>query len=298
MTQRQRRLGRGLGALLPTGTTDESMAELDVRHVGLDLIHPNRYQPRLEMDETALEELTDSVRTHGVLEPIIVRPDGAGYELVVGERRWRAAGRAGLEEIPAVVRDLTDEETAVIALVENLQREDLNPIEEARAYKRLLDLNLTQEEVAVQVGRSRSAVANSLRLLMLDEETQRLIARKQLSVGHAKVLLSVEAGSVRNQLQDRVLAEDLTVRQTEALVRDARRPSVRGRRRKPAVEAAKVRRPDAVDTAWADVEERLSLSLGTKVRIVSQGDGGRIIIDFFDTEDANRILDLIVPRGT
>lgn len=294
MTQRQRRLGRGLGALLPTDPEGESPAELDVRHVDVGAIHPNRFQPRTEMDPEALQQLTDSVRTHGVLEPIIVRPDGGGFELVVGERRWRAAQRAGLEEVPAVVRELTDEETAVIALVENLQREDLNPMEEARAYKRLLDLNLTQEQVAVQVGRSRSAVANSLRLLTLDAATQRLIAQGELSVGHAKVLLSVESGQQRDSIQEQVLAEGLTVRQTEALVKELETPAQPPQRKRDIPR----QREEAEDVAWGAVEAHLAESLGTRVRVIPQGEGGRIVIEFFDVEDANRLLDLIVPRGT
>lgn len=292
MTQRQRRLGRGLGALLPA----EPVTELNARYVDVQSIRPNRYQPRTEMDPEALQELTDSVRTHGVLEPVIVRPIGAGFELVVGERRWRAAQQAGLTEIPAVVRELSDEETAIIALVENLQREDLNPIEEARAYKRLLDLNLTQEEVAAQVGRSRSAVANSLRLLTLDSKTQTLLARGELSVGHAKVLLSVQSVTARERLQTQVLDRGLTVRQTEELVRGLgpkpARAESSGTRHSPRA------RNKARDDAWIDVEERLSETLGTKVRVVPQGSGGRIVIEFFSTEDASRLLDLIVPRGT
>lgn len=178
MSRRRRALGRGLGSLIPTTTE----AHLDARLVPVGDIRPNRYQPRMEMDEEALAELTESIRTHGVLEPIIVRPAGDGYELVVGERRWRAAQRAGLSEIPSVVRELTDQEAAVIALVENLQREDLDPIEEAKAFKRLLDLNMTQEEVAAQVGKSRPAVANSLRLLTLPDDVQGLISSGRLSV--------------------------------------------------------------------------------------------------------------------
>lgn len=293
MTQRQRRLGRGLGALLPA--TDRG-ADLNARYVDVTLIRPNRYQPRTVMDEHALEELTDSIRTHGVLEPIILRPDGPGFELVVGERRWRAAQKAGLTEIPAVVRDLSDAEAAIIALVENLQREDLNPIEEAQAFKRLLDLNLTQEEVAAQVGRSRSAVANSLRLLTLDERTQSLVAKGQLSVGHAKVLLGVQSLAARQRLLTQVLERGLTVRQTEQIAREF--AAHQGRSRGPTSRRRRPARAESRDELWVDVEERLSEALGTKVRVVTQGEGGRIVIDFFSLEDANRLVDLIVPRGT
>lgn len=289
MSGRRRGLGRGLGSLLPTSTE----ASLDARLVAIDAIRPNPFQPRTEMDEAALAELTESIRTHGVLEPVIVRPADNGYELVVGERRWRAAQRAGLREIPAVVRAMTDQEAAVVALVENLQREDLNPIEEAKAFKRLLELNMTQEEVAAQVGRSRSAVANSLRLLTLPESVQALISSGELSVGHAKVLLGVTNPVQRQAVLQRVLSEQLTVRQTEELVRGlAAGPDKPPRRRV----AASGRAPR--DPVWLDFEERLSEALGTKVKVQPQGKGGRIVIEFYDQEDIGRLLELIVPRGT
>lgn len=287
MSRRRRALGRGLGSLIPTTTE----AHLDARLVPVGDIRPNRYQPRMEMDEEALAELTESIRTHGVLEPIIVRPAGDGYELVVGERRWRAAQRAGLSEIPSVVRELTDQEAAVIALVENLQREDLDPIEEAKAFKRLLDLNMTQEEVAAQVGKSRPAVANSLRLLTLPDDVQGLISSGRLSVGHAKVLLGVDSPQQREMVLQKVLSEGLTVRQAEELVRGL------------APATAKARRPsrkstDARDPVWVDFEERLAEALGTKVKVQPQGQGGRIVIEFYGHEDIGRLLELIVPRGT
>lgn len=289
MSRRRRGLGRGLGSLLPV----DAEATLDARLVPVDQIDPNPYQPRREMDPKALAELAESIRTHGVLEPIIVRPVDSRYELVVGERRWRAAQQAGLTEIPSVVRTMTDQEAAVVALVENLQREDLNPIEEAKAFKRLLELNMTQEEVAAQVGRSRSAVANSLRLLTLPESVQALISSGELSVGHAKVLLGVTNPVQRQAVLQRVLSEQLTVRQTEELVRGlAAGPDKPPRRRV----AASGRTPR--DPVWLDFEERLSEALGTKVKVQPQGKGGRIVIEFYDQEDIGRLLELIVPRGT
>lgn len=290
MSRRRRALGRGLGSLLPTATD----AQLDARLVPVDEIQPNRYQPRTDMDEAALAELAESIRTHGVLEPIIVRPVDEGYELVVGERRWRAAQQAGLSEIPSVVRHMTDQEAAVVALVENLQREDLNPIEEAQAFRRLLELNLTQEEVAAQVGRSRPAVANSLRLLTLPADVQSLIARGELSVGHAKVLLGVVNPVQRQAVLREVLEKGLTVRQAEELVRGltARRGGG-DRHRRPAA-----KREANLDPVWVDFEERLAEALGTKVRVQPQGRGGRIVIEFYGHEDIDRLLELIVPRGT
>lgn len=290
MSRRRRALGRGLGSLIPT-TTEEP---LDARLVPVADIRPNRYQPRTEMDEDGLAELTESIRTHGVLEPIIVRPSGQGYELVVGERRWRAAQRAGLSEIPSVVREMTDQEAAVIALVENLQREDLNPIEEAKAFKRLLDLNMTQEEVAAQVGKSRPAVANSLRLLTLPDDVQALISSGQLSVGHAKVLLGVDSPEQRESVLRRVLSEQLTVRQAEELVRSLTSAGGQTQRRRRTSGTSAVAR----DPVWLDFEERLAEALGTKVKVQPQGQGGRIVIEFYGHEDIGRLLELIVPRGT
>lgn len=290
MSRRRRALGRGLGSLLPTPTD----AQLDARLVPVDEIQPNRYQPRTDMDEAALADLAESIRTHGVLEPIIVRPVEDGYELVVGERRWRAAQQAGLSEIPSVVRHMTDQEAAVVALVENLQREDLNPIEEAQAFRRLLELNLTQEEVAAQVGRSRPAVANSLRLLTLPADVQSLIARGELSVGHAKVLLGVVNPVHRQAVLRQVLEKGLTVRQAEELVRGltvGRSGGDRHRRPVP-------KRSSDMDPVWVDFEERLAEALGTKVRVQPQGRGGRIVIEFYGHEDIDRLLELIVPRGT
>jgi len=282
----RRALGRGLRALIPAEAPEALVAQM----VPVDSIRPNPYQPRVELDEAALEELTESIRTHGVLEPIVVRPAASGYELVAGERRWRAAQRAGLAAVPAVVRDLDDRQAAVLALVENLQREDLNPIEEARAYQRLTELGLTQEEVAAQVGRSRPAVANSLRLLTLAPEIQQAVARGQVSVGHAKVLLGVEDAAARRRLAEAIIGRGLTVRETEELAKAQRKTPAR--RKRP---GRPERRREAV---WADLEMRLSEALGTKVRVEAQGEGGRIVIEFYSQEDADRLLELIVPRGT
>ncbi|OUM95150.1 MAG: hypothetical protein BAA04_12205 [Firmicutes bacterium ZCTH02-B6] len=283
----RRALGRGLRALIPADAPEEVVAQM----VPVDRVRPNPYQPRVEMDEAALAELTESIRAHGVLEPVIVRPAGDGYELVVGERRWRAAQRAGLSSIPAVVRQLTDQEAAVLALVENLQRENLNPIEEALAYQRLTELGLTQEEVAIQVGKSRPAVANSLRLLTLEPEIQRAVARGEVSVGHAKVLLGVDDDGLRRRLAEEIVSKGLTVRQTEELVR-ARGKAQRSKSGRP---TQRLRKRDAI---WVDVEARLSEALGTRVKVEPEGEGGRIVIEFYSQEDVDRLLELIVPRGT
>jgi len=279
-------LGRGLKALISADVPEGLRAEL----IPVERIRPNPYQPRTEMDAAALQELVESIRAHGVLEPVIVRPVEGIYELVVGERRWRAAQAAGLASIPAVIRELTDQEAAVVALVENLQREDLNPIEEARAYQRLLGLGMTQEEVAAQVGRSRPAVANSLRLLSLSEDLQQAVARGDVSVGHAKVLLGVDDPRARRQLAEQIMRQGLTVRQAEELARRQRKAHGKSGRT--------LRRTAVPDPVWADVEMRLSEALGTRVKVQPQGQGGRIVIEFYTQEDISRLLEMLVPRGT
>ena len=274
-------LGRGLRALIPEGEDLES----SVRQIPIDQIDRNENQPRKYFDEEHLEELRESIATHGVLEPIIVRPVLGRYEVVVGERRWRAAQLAGLKTIPAVVRPLSDKETMEIALVENLQREDLNPIEEAEAYRRLIEeFNLTQEEVALRVGKKRSTIANSLRLLELDEELRLEVLSGRLSAGHAKVLLGIADKAKRLRLGRRVIDEGISVRALEEL---AKEPEVD---RKPG--AAK-KRSSSVDPLLLDVEERLQRALGTKVRVVQKSGRGRIEIEFYDEDDMERLIEML-----
>lgn len=281
MTTR-RALGRGLRALIP-----ESEASRDnVRPIPLDQVDRNPDQPRRYFDEEQLNELTESIRIHGVLEPIIVRPVEGRYEVVVGERRWRAAQLAGLTTIPAVVRPLSDREAMEIALVENLQREDLNPIEEAEAYKRLMaEFGMTQEEVAERVGKKRSTIANRLRLLELDEELVVEVETGRLSAGHAKALLGVASRARRLELARRAIEEDWSVRALEEAVRKEQERS--GGTRKTA------RREEVRDPHLQDVEERLKRSLGTKVRVVQRGSRGRIEIEYYNEEDRERLLELL-----
>lgn len=281
MTTR-RALGRGLRALIP-----ESEASRDnVRPIPLDQVDRNPDQPRRYFDEEQLNELTESIRIHGVLEPIIVRPVEGRYEVVVGERRWRAAQLAGLTTIPAVVRPLSDREAMEIALVENLQREDLNPIEEAEAYKRLMaEFGMTQEEVAERVGKKRSTIANRLRLLELDEELVVEVETGRLSAGHAKALLGVASRARRLELARRAIEEDWSVRALEEAVRKEQERS--GGTRKTA------RKEEVRDPHLQDVEERLKRSLGTKVRVVQRGSRGRIEIEYYNEEDRERLLELL-----
>lgn len=283
----RRALGRGLRALI--AESGSAAGQLDARQVPVKAIVPNRFQPRLDPQDSAIEELAESIRQHGVLEPVIVRPMGKGYELVVGERRWRAATLAGLESIPAVVRDMSDRESMAIALVENLQREQLDPIEEARGFKRLMELfDVTQEELAQEIGRSRSSVANSLRLLTLEEEIQEMVRSKRISVGHAKVLLGMPPGPGRVELARRVAETGMSVRETEALVQ--------GKSEEKRAKRKASRRARRVDPAVRSLEQRLEMALGTKVRVTHRARGGGTIeIEYYNDEDVARIVEVIAP---
>lgn len=273
-------LGRGLKALIPESESSEG----SVRQIPIDQVERNPSQPRKHFDEEQLEELKESILAHGVLEPIIVRPVEGRYELVVGERRWRAAQLAGLKSIPATVRSLSDREVMEMALVENLQREDLNPIEEAEAYRRLMEeFGMTQEEVAERVGKKRSTVANRLRLLEIEPELRAEIAAGRLSAGHAKALLAISPPE-RLRIARKVIEEGWSVRAVEEYSRESMRKPAAVRRT-----AAHVVR----DPLIQDIEERLQRRLGTKVRVVRQGQRGRIEIDYYSQDDMERILEIL-----
>jgi len=281
---RKRGLGRGLDALLPAGDAGVGPDETGPREIRIREISPNRFQPRQEFDPEKLAELTDSIRRHGVVQPVIVRPVDGRYELVVGERRWRAAQEAGLETIPAVVKDVgSDEDILAVALVENLQREDLNPLEEAGAYHYLIqEFGLTQEEVAQRVGRSRSQVANTLRLLNLDPEIQAEIQAGRLSMGHAKVILSLPEHAAQRRLFRDIIKKGLSVREAEGTAqRLAATPAKAGARRTPL-------------SPYPDVEERLRNALGTRVAIRGKSGRGRMEIEYYSSEDLERLVELIL----
>lgn len=251
-------------------------------------IEPNPFQPRRNFSQEQLEGLAQSIRAHGILEPLIVRPsprqNGARYQLVIGERRWRAAQLAGLETVPVVVRRVSDREMVQMALVENLQREDLNPLEEAEAYRRLIDeFGMSQEEVARLLGRARPTVANTLRLLELEEPIQALVMEGRLSAGHAKALLGLQPGAERVRLAQRVAERGLSVRQTEELVRQLQAAAARAR----GGGAAGAARP------WAEMEAALEKVLGTRVVIREGRRGGRIEIAFYGQEELLRLLELL-----
>lgn len=282
----KRGLGRGLGALIP----DSGQAERDTaQEVEISRVRPNPKQPRRIFDEEKLDELAASIREHGVVQPILVRPVESGYELVAGERRWRAAQRVGLEKIPAIVREFTPEQVMEIALIENLQREDLNPLEEAEAYRTLIEeFKLTQEELARRLGRSRPQISNTLRLLNLPPEVQQRVAAGALSMGHAKVLLGVTDPNALTRLAAQAERESLSVRELEALV--AREGAPEGATGKRTNRKADVPR----DAQLVHLEDTLRERLGTPVRIVPGSPKGKLEIYFYGDEDLSRIYDLLL----
>jgi len=279
----KRALGRGLSALIPQASVpvqgDLPPADGIVR-VAIERVQRDPAQPRKVFDEAKLRELADSIRAQGVIQPVLVRREGNDYRLIAGERRWRAAQLAGLHEIPAVVRDVTAAEAFELALVENLQRTDLNPLEEAEGYRRLIqEFGLTQEQVGERVGRDRASVANALRLLQLPEPVKELLASGSLGMGHARALLGLGSGPELLAAAQRIVRDQLSVRETERLVRSVRT-------REPG-------RPSHGSAAARAVVEDLQRRLGTKVRLADRGGKGTLEIDFFSYEDLERILALL-----
>jgi ParB family chromosome partitioning protein len=275
-------LGKGLGALIPdlSSLNDKERKALGIAELELDKIVPNEYQPRKTFHDDALKELAASIKEHGVIQPIIVHRIGSNYGLIAGERRWRAARLAGLKTIPALVKEATKRELIEQALIENIQREDLNPLEAAEAYKRLQDeFKLTQEDLAKRVGKERSTVTNFLRLLGLPREVKQDVAAGKLSMGHAKALLSMER--VRDQVQaaQMIVKKGLSVREAEVLAQKHKHP-------------IKEKKPK-IDHELKAVEDKLRKSLGTKVSITAKAKGGRIAIDYYSNEELDRILEKI-----
>ena len=276
-------LGRGLDALLPAIRLSATPESSEVQHLKVGSIVPNRYQPRQTFSPQELNELADSLKQSGLLQPILVRRKGDGiFELISGERRWRAAKEAGLETIQAVIRNCGDEESVVLALVENLQREDLNPMEMSRAYYRMMnEFGLPQDIIARRVGCERSSIANVVRLIQLPSEIQQLIESNQLSLGHAKVILSLPGQNEQLKIAQLVVSKALSVRETEKIVGSL----LTGKKRV----AKELRR-----TPWSDVEERLQKRLGTKVMIQKGKRGGKIVIHYFSPPELDGILEALL----
>jgi ParB family transcriptional regulator, chromosome partitioning protein len=277
-------LGRGLGALLASDRTIElpEPGELEI-----DSIVPGPMQPRTQFDDESLGHLADSIKSHGIVQPVLVRRIGDHYELVAGERRWRAAKLAGLRTIPAVVKEIDDKDLLEVALIENVQREDLNPIEEAQAYSKLIEtVGLTQEALAERVGRDRSYITNYLRLLKLPEDIQQLVRQKRISTGHARTLLALQQVDLQRLVARQIIANDLSVRATEDIVR---KRTERGSAPRRAPVSA------TVDPNVRAAESKLRRALGTQVRILEDGTGaGKVEISYFNRQDLDRLYTLIM----
>jgi ParB family chromosome partitioning protein len=293
---RQSGLGRGLGALIPSDVTDNPDATFQT--IAVTSIHANAYQPREHFDEDTLDALTSSVRELGVLQPLLVRKDGDGYQLIAGERRWRAAKRAGLQDVPVIVREADDMASLEQALVENLHRQDLNALEEAAAYQQLADdFNLTQAKIAKRVGKSRSAVANTLRLLTLPTAVQRYVSDGRLSAGHARAILALETEAEQRALADRIVSDGLSVRDTEQILKGEGKNAVTPPMNAP--EPASTRARPALGTTRApailELERLLSERLETSVGVSLGAKKGKILIDYADLDDLERIYRIIAP---
>jgi len=270
-------LGKGLGALLGT---DEPVSS-GVTEVRITDIEPNANQPRKSFDDEKLAALAESIKHHGVVQPLIVQQDGDSYRIVAGERRWRAARRAGLETVPVIVRDLSDRQVMEVALIENLQREDLNPIEEAEAYEKLIsEYGMTQEEVASVVGKSRPAITNSIRLLSLDDEIKSRLISGEISSGHARALLSLDDKDLRRKAMQEIIEKGLSVRETERLIKVLSTPKKQKARKVP-------------DAEYQALEERFREVFGTKVMIMNSKKSGKILIEYYSLEELDRIINLV-----
>lgn len=275
----KRGLGKGLGALIPENDEKVQNAVMELK---ITDVEPNDKQPRKAFDDQALTDLSESIKEHGVVQPIIVRQVGSGYQIIAGERRWRASRLAGKRTIPAIVKECSNLEVMELALIENLQREDLNSIEEAQAYKSLIEeYNMTQEDISKKIGKSRPAIANSLRLLQLPMEIKSMVAEGKISQGHARALLAIEGEKKQLEMAEKVVTQQLNVRQIEKLAKDTKH--------KEKTEAP----PNPYEIEIKQLEERLKTALGTKVTIQYKRNKGKIEIEYYSNEELDRILDLL-----
>lgn len=270
-------LGKGLGALIEENVHEEA----GIREVKLNEIEPNIGQPRKKFDDEKLLQLAESIKEHGIVQPIIVRKEKDIYRIVAGERRWRAARLAGLEQVPVIIKEISNRQVMEIALIENIQREDLNPIEEAEAFERLLkDFEMTQEDLSRTVGRSRSAIANSIRLLHLCDRVKEYVVTGELSSGHARALIPIEDREVQLLFAKEIIEKNLTVRETEALVKRyfAKKPEQKVQKK---------------NEQLLEIEERLKNVFGTKVQLISGNKKGKIMIEYYSNDELDRILELV-----
>lgn len=280
MAVKKKGLGKGLSALISEDVlVDEKSEKETVEYIEIDLISPNKNQPRKNMDEDALTELADSIKIHGLIQPIVIRKVGKSYEIIAGERRWRACKLAGLKEIPCIIKDVDDRISSKYALIENIQREDLNPIEEAIAYKKLMDeYDLTQEELANELGKSRSYIANTVRLLNLHQKIIEYISNGQLTAGHGKALLSIKDENKQLLAAEEIIKKNLNVRDTESIANE---------------KVKKRNNEDKKDPYIMEVEEDLMRILGTKVNLIQGKKKGKIEIEYYDSEDLERIIEIL-----
>ena len=296
MAVKKKGLGKGLDSLIPDKplktntstsqvTSENAQDKSGEQMVKITMVEPNREQPRKNFEEDALLELSDSIKQFGVLQPLLVRKRKDYYEIIAGERRWRAAKMAGVKEVPVIVKDYTEQEIVEISLIENIQRENLNPIEEAMAFKKLLEeFNLKQDEVAERVSKSRTAVTNSMRLLKLNEKVQQMIVDDMISTGHARALLAIDDQEQQYILANRIFDEKLSVRETEKLIKDIKNP------KKP-----KEKKIVENQFVYTDLAERMKEIIGTKVSIASKGKGkGKIEIEYYSDDELERVFDLIM----
>ena len=300
MAVKKKGLGKGLDSLIPdnksvkktqpesTSTNREPELKTGEQMMKINMVEPNREQPRKKFEEDALLELADSIKQFGVLQPLLVQKKGDYYEIIAGERRWRAAKLAGLKEVPVIVREYSEQEVVEIALIENIQRENLNPIEEAMAYKKLLtEFKLKQDEVAERVSKSRTAVTNSMRLLKLDEKIQQMIIDEMISTGHARALLAIEDKEEQYNLATRIFDEKLSVRDVENIIRQMKNP--KQKKEKKVVENSFI---------YKDLEEKMISVIGTKVSVNQKGNGkGKIEIEYYSNAELERIFDLLMSTA-
>ena len=290
MAVKKKGLGKGLDSLIPDNRSTKSAEPESELNSGeqmmkINLVEPNREQPRKKFEEDGLLELADSIKQFGILQPLLVRKRNDYYEIIAGERRWRAAKIAGIREVPVIIKEYSEQEIVEIGLIENIQRENLNPIEEAMAFKRLLEeFNLKQDEVAERVSKSRTAVTNSMRLLKLNEKVQQMIIDDMISTGHARALLAIDSKEQQYILANRIFDEKLSVRETEKLIKDIKNP------KKP-----KEKKPIENPFVYKDIEDKMKEVMGTKVNISSKGNGkGKIEIEYYSDKELERMFDMIM----
>lgn len=288
-------LGKGLDSLIPKNEVNEinvksknqvsEMVEKGITYIKINLVEPNRNQPRKNFDEDSLVELADSIKQYGIIQPLVVQKKDDYYEIIAGERRWRAAKQAALKEVPVIIKDYSEQEVVEIALIENIQREDLNPIEEAMAYKRLLtEFNLKQDQVAERVSKSRTAVTNSMRLLKLSDEVQQMVIENLISSGHARALLAIDDKQMQIQLATKIMDEKLSVRETEKLIKSILNP--KQKKEKEEIENKFI---------YEDIENKIKEIVGTKVKVNHKANGkGKIEIEYYSNAELERIFDLFL----